>query len=305
MTTPKRKKIKSATPPPAKVDFNEVQLEIELDDGYSTWGTCDRLTIYNGVKGLLADYKTGISQIDPPEKNQQAKAYTLGVFQRYPDIEEVTFVFYIPLYNDCPHYTFTRAMVPELRAELTEIVRKATATRPLWDKGGPPIEALRPTQNCRFCKHEDSCPALGGLVLEVAKRLNPDLPDVDYENTEDPESVEFLYNIAKIVGNWSERHRKRAVELAKNGLVLPTLRLRSMGAVSSVQDNLTFIHKMKEHGVDDLDILQAVTLPVGKMADLVASTAGKGEKSRKKEIFLEECLELAIVEKSDIRYTLA
>ena len=300
-----KKKNKIMNTPPAKIDFNEILLEIELDDGFYTWGTCDRLTIYDGVKGLLADYKTGISQIDPPEKNYQAMAYTLGVFQKHPDIEEVTFVFYIPLYNDSPHFTFTRDMMPEVRAKLTEVVRKATAVRPQWVTGQPSIESLRPTQNCRFCRHEGSCPALGGLVLEVAKRLNPDLPDVDYDNTEDPEAVEFLYNIAKIVGNWSEKHRKRAVELAKNGLTYPTLRLRSMGATSSVQDNLSFIDKVKEEGVSEQDILLAVNLPVGKIADLVASTAGKGEKSRKKEIFLEECLELAIVEKSETRYTLA
>lgn len=288
-----------------KIDFNEVQLDIELDGGLSTWGTCDRLTIYDTARALLADYKTGVSQIDAPEKNYQAMAYTLGVFQRYPKVEEVTFVFYIPLYNDTPHFTFTREMMPEVRASLTEVVRKATAARPLWDEGHPPIESLRPTQNCRFCRHEDSCPALGGLVLEVAKRLNPDLPDVDYNLTEDPASVEALYNIAKIVGNWSDKHRKRAVELAKGGMAFPTLRLRSMGAVSFVQDNHAFIEKIKEHGVDEAEILSTVTLPVGKMADLVAAAAEKGEKSRKKEIFLEECLELAIVDKSEVRYTLA
>jgi hypothetical protein len=288
-----------------KTDYNEVQLEIELNDGLQTWGTCDRLTIYNNTKALLADYKTGISQIDPPEKNQQAIAYTLGVFQKYPDVEEVTFVFYIPQYNDTPHHTFKRSDVDWMRAKLTDIVRNATRVRPMWNGGTPPIEELRPTPNCRFCRYEDSCPALGGLVLGVAKKLNPDLPDVDYDSTEDPEAIEFLYNIAKIVGNWAERHRKRSVELAKEGMVLPTLRLRSMGATSSVQDNAEFIRRAVEYGADEAEIMQAANLPVGKIADLVAATAGKGEKSRKKEIFLEECLELAIVEKSEIRYTLA
>lgn len=50
-----------------KRDYKEVQLTVELE-GTSTWGTCDRLTMFDDGTGILADYKTGISMIDPPEK---------------------------------------------------------------------------------------------------------------------------------------------------------------------------------------------------------------------------------------------
>ena len=65
-------------------DLHEVQLDIALDEGFKTWGTCDRLTIYDNNKPLLGDYKTGISQIDHPDENYQAIAYTIGVFQTWP-----------------------------------------------------------------------------------------------------------------------------------------------------------------------------------------------------------------------------
>lgn len=85
----------------------------------------------------------------------------------------------------------------------------------------PALEELTPTVNCRFCKHEDKCPALGGLVIEVAKKVNPQLPDVDLEETEDPEIVEQLWVIAKIVSNWSQRLKQRAVSMALEGVEFP------------------------------------------------------------------------------------
>ena len=40
----------------------------------------------------MADYKTGVSPIDSPRDNWQAKAYTLGAFQAFPEVEEIIFV---------------------------------------------------------------------------------------------------------------------------------------------------------------------------------------------------------------------
>ena len=61
------------------VEHNEMLAYVQLN-GTSTWGTCDRLIIY-GDKAIMGDYKTGISTIDSPRDNWQAKAYTLGAFQ--------------------------------------------------------------------------------------------------------------------------------------------------------------------------------------------------------------------------------
>jgi len=63
-------------------ELNEIQVEVALD-GTETWGTCDRfLILKGGDRAVMADYKTGISIIDPPDKNWQAKAYTCGAFQK-------------------------------------------------------------------------------------------------------------------------------------------------------------------------------------------------------------------------------
>lgn len=286
-------------------DLHEVQLNIDLDDGFKTWGTCDRLTVYDNNTALLGDYKTGVSQIDHPDENYQALAYTLGVFQKWPEMEKVTFVFYIPQYDASPSHTFTRADVPGIRARLTNVIRKASEIRPKWADGSVSINDLNPNQNCRFCRYEDKCPALGFMVLEVAKRIDPHIPDVDIETVEDPAAVEALYNIAKIVSAWADRHKKKAVEMAKAGTEFPTLRLKSMGATSSVTDTTKLLEIAATFGVSHEEALEIALIPLGKLGKLIGDKAPKGKKSEMQKFFVDAVEDEGIIQKSETRYTLS
>lgn len=286
-------------------EHNEIQVTVELN-GTQTWGTCDRFLILKNGNAVMADYKTGISIIDPPEKNWQAKAYVVGAFQKFPDVEEITFVFYVPQHNQSLYHTFKRDTdLVNLVDELSTIILKAEATRPKWIGGKPPIEELTPSPNCRFCRHEDICSALGGLVLEVAKKLDPQLPDIDIENAEDPAVIEELWSIAKVVSNWSDRLRARAVDLAKNGTEFPSLRLRSMGATKKIVDNHKLLDIASEFGLDSEKVLDTATLSVSKISAAVAENVEKSEKRKISQDFVDACQNAGIIETSDTRYTLS
>jgi hypothetical protein len=286
-------------------EHNEIQVTVELN-GTQTWGTCDRFLILKNGNAVMADYKTGISIIDPPEKNWQAKAYVVGAFQKFPDVEEITFVFYVPQHSQSLYHTFKRDTdLDNLVDELSTIILKAEATRPKWIGGKPPIEELTPSPNCRFCRHEDICSALGGLVLEVAKKVDPQLPDVDIENTEDPAVLEDLWSIAKVVSNWSDRIRSRAVDLAKNGTEFPSLRLRSMGATKKVTDNLKLLDIAAEFGLDPEKVFDLSTISVSKVSKAAAENVEKSEKRKISQDFVDACQNAGIIETSDTRYTLS
>lgn len=286
-------------------EHNEIQVTVQLN-GTETWGTCDRFLILESGNAVMADYKTGISIIDPPEKNWQAKAYVVGAFQKFPNIDEITFVFYVPQHDQSLHHTFSRAAdLNRLIDELTTVILKAEKVRPKWIGGKPALEDLTPTPNCRFCRYEDICPALGGLVLEVARKIDPQIPDVDIENTEDPEVLEELWAVAKVVSNWSERLRSRTIELAKNGIEFPTLRLRSMGATKKIVDNSTAVSVAMEFGLSPEDIIQEATFSVNKLAKAVSANAEKLEKKKISQDFVDACQNAGIIETSDTRYTLS
>lgn len=282
----------------------EIQLDVKLV-GTETYGTCDYLCIFDNVDGVLIDYKTGISKIDTPAKNFQAKAYTVGCFQKYPELTCIDFVFFVPQRNEILSDTFYREDLDEVIEELSDVILKAEKVRPKWETGTPSLEELTPTVDCRFCKHEDTCPALGGLVVEVAKKVDPQLPDVDLDTVEDPEVVEQLYMIAKIVTNWADRFKKRAIKLAEDGIEYPTLRLKTMRGRRNVTDSDTFLKIANDFGVDSEEVLRHVSLPLAKIAKAVGDTAEKGEKKRQSDQFLDACNDSGIIEESAPRRTLS
>ena len=285
-------------------ELNEIQLDVELD-GVSTWGTCDRLIVV-GEKAVLADYKTGISKIDPPRDNWQARAYTVGAFQAYPDIQEITFVFYVPVRNETLTGVFKREELPELIETLTKVIKDGERVRPKWEKSQPELDELNPTVDCRFCTYEDRCPALGGLAVEVAARVaNNKIPKGDIDDPEDLETLEHLWVVAKIVTNWATRIRAKAIAKAKAGEEFPTLRLRSMGASRKCTDNNKLVEIAEDFGLSKSELLDLANLPIKKVADAVGATAEKGGKRKKSNNFLDVLESSSIVETSETRYTLS
>jgi len=285
-------------------EYNEIQLEIPLNYGLKTYGTCDRLTIKD-KKALLADYKTGVSQIDHPSENWQAMAYTIGVFDKFSDIESVTFVFYIPFYNDTPNHTFHRSELETLREKVSVVIARAAYVRSKWTCGTPSLDELNPSQNCRFCAYESNCPALGSLVLGVADKLGVNLPDSLDPEGADPETLENVYGIAKVVSNWADTFRSKVVAMAKDGLEFPTLRLRSMGCTKRCEDNEKLVEVAMSYGLTDIEVLSAATFPLGKLTKAISDKAPKGEKSAKQKEFLDDLDSHGILETSEERFTLS
>ena len=285
-------------------ELNEIQVHVDLGDT-STWGTCDRFLVA-GDKAVMADYKTGISLIDSPRDNWQAKAYTLGAFQAYPDVQEITFVFYIPVRNEVLHDTFTRDDIAGLTKQLTEVIKRGEKIRPKWDGGSPDLEELAPSVNCRFCKHEDHCPACGAIAVEVASRLSM-LPskDIDIENTEDPVVLELLWVVAKVVTNWATRIKQKAVDLAKEGLEFPSLRLKSMGSPRKCVNNKKLMEIAEQYDLPQKEVLELARLPISAIATEVGRRAPKGEKGQASKDFLAALDDEDILVSSEKRYTLS
>ena len=284
-------------------EHNEIQVDVDLTDT-GTWGTCDRfLVLSGGERAVMADYKTGISIIDPPESNWQAKAYVVGAFQKFVDIDEIIFVFYVPQHNSCLEYTFHRADLESLVDELSAVIKRGESIRPKWIEGTPALEECTPTQYCRFCKHEDYCPALGGLVIEVAKKIDSTIPDVDLENIDDPARLSELFNLAKIVENWAKRIKERTIEAAKEGVQLDGLRLRSMGKTRKVIDNTTLLKIAEEHGLEAEKVLENASFPLSKISKLVGAQAEKGDRREKESNFVDACADAGIIQESAERFT--
>jgi hypothetical protein len=257
---------------------------------------------------LVADYKTGISFIDPPRENWQAKAYTLGVFQDYPNIKTIHFAFLVPRNGGVIVGTFSRNEVELLRAEISEVVRNAETTRPKWEAGTMDIDDLGPSHNCRFCRHEDHCPALGAVSVEIARRVKPGMiPDgiIRASEVEDPEVMAKLYTVARIVEEWASSIKFKALSMVLEGTELPGLRLKSMGTPLVVEDNVNLVNLAKQHGLSEEEIIETATLSLNKLSEVLGGKAARGQKGKTVDAFREEAVELGVVAEGKTKYTLA
>ena len=287
-----------------KEEYHEISVDVELD-GTSTFGTCDRFTVF-GKTAIMGDYKTGISVIDEPTKNWQAKAYSIGAFQRFTGVNKIIFVFYIPVRKEVLYGEYKRKDLPKIIKEVSDVIKEGEKVRPRWDSGTPHLDDLAPNINCRFCAFEGKCPALGAVAYGIANKLSEDtLPDIDLDNLEDPKTLEQLWVISKILTNWASRIKTKAVTMAKEGTEFPTLQLKSMGASRKCNDNTRLFEIAKEFDMRPEEIMGLANFPLKKIAEAVGKAAPEGEKGQVAQDFMDAVEAANIINTSDTRYTLS
>jgi hypothetical protein len=286
--------------------LREYRLHLKLAAHTPTFGTSD-IVAYKGSVGLLIDYKTGISKIDPPKTNWQAKAYALGMFQEFPELEEIVFGFIVPVREEVLVGKFHRIDMKLLEDEISAVIREAEKVRPKWDSGAPDLDDLNPSVDCRFCRHEDHCPALGAVALDIVKRTKPELlPDgpIDLQDIENPETLDTLYIVAKIVESWAGGIKQRAVRLANDGVEFPNLRLKSMGSLKKTEDTNRLAELAMHHGLTLHEVISAANLSVTQLSKVIYDKSSRGKKSNAVGSFESEALETGIVSVGPVRYTL-
>lgn len=288
--------------------FREIRLDVHVDAVTPTFGTCDLFVHSTNGVAVMVDYKTGISKIDEPRKNWQAKAYVLAAFQRFSNIDTINFAFIVPKNGGIISGTFQRFETVSLCIEISEVIRKAETTRPKWDTRQIDIDDLNPSVNCRFCRHEEHCPALGAVAIEVVRRYRPDLlpkGSIASGDIEDPLVLEKLYTVAKIVENWASGIKHKAIGLAHEGVEFETLRLKSMGALKKTVEKNYLAQLAIRHGLELNEVIEAADLTLGQLSKALHTKAPKGKKSFVVDSFEKEAIDLNIVEVGPTRYTLS
>jgi hypothetical protein len=285
--------------------MQEEPVDIALPYECDTFGTADLIAVGKDT-ALVLDFKTGIGEIDAVEKNWQSKAYSIGVFQKYPEIQTIHAVFLVPQRNEELHGVYTRDMLPEMEEQIARAIVLAKTVRPKWFIGHPELEELNLNNGCQYCAFADRCPAMGNAAYEIAERYEPDLlPAGPIRSTEidDPETLGKLYTIANIVEKWAEGIKRKSVLSALDGLVPVGFKLRSMGSTRKISDTVGFLQAAQEKlSLDKAELLQFAEFPFAKIRDYYAGKAKRGQKTAYAEQF-EQALE-DVVEKSAERFTL-
>src|SRR5260370_27976300 len=80
-------------------EYRELTVDIDLGAGITTFGTFDRLLIYDN-EGDVYDYKSGYRLINDAENNAQAWSYVIGIFQKFSFLQKLNFTFLVPIRDE-------------------------------------------------------------------------------------------------------------------------------------------------------------------------------------------------------------
>ena len=266
--------------------LNEIKVKIDLPNGDSTYGTCDKLILSADKKfGVGMDYKMGLMAVDDAEINAQVAAYNGGIFQMFPELELTEFYLIIPRQDEISHGTFTRD------DSKNQLLRTSTTIRRAKELGG---EVFSPQHNlCEFCGRQGKCKALSEKALLVAQKYagesesdDPfDIPsDVSGDAHDDPVEIAKLLQVARILKGWSDGVWEQARSLAfEEGWDIPgfkKLEVKSRRVISSPAGAYKLLGPDSEFNLDLEEFLQCCSgVAIGKLEDAVKAKAPKGKKA--------------------------
>lgn len=287
--------------------YNEIRLEMDLGGELSTFGTSDVLLV-KGKEAVKIDYKTGVGKIDPAGQNFQAKAYTLGAFQKFPEIQTVDFYFVIPRRDEVLHHQFKREDTAELVEEIRNIILAAKETRKMFEdqaRGKTSVEALlavlSPTNLvCNYCARAGSCPAIISKALEVAKHQALDeFEELGLSGEGCDLSPEELARRKKLVPILEEfiRSTNSLVKksMLEDGVEVPGFEVKERSGDRKITSAMAAYGLVKDQVPLDEFLEELKGVPVGAFEDLIAKHSKRGEKKKRVEEVMKQLYESGAV----------
>jgi len=250
----------------ADVVRSEVKLNIKLGR-HHTFGTAD-VVIVKGKLGYLVDFKFGRNGVPDAHENLQVLAYAVGVFDLFHGIEELQVWFLLPRRNETTSCTLSRTALSRYRKTLATLYDEVTATSP----------PQTPCAACQYCNQQSSCVALAGSALTLGRRIDPlVIPDEADPSAITPEVLDTVaLPLARVLGSWCEKVKRRATQLAIEGHEFEHHKLVSRTSSSQIDDVETAYHLVSDV-VPLEEFLKATKLSPAQLRSVAKALAPRGK----------------------------
>lgn len=254
-----------------------------------TAGFPDTLIVsWDGKSAIILDYKFGKIPVTPTRNNLQGKAYALAALEKYPQLEDVTVVFFAPhqMWSDEEQqgkyvHVFTRADMPAMENRIrTVIKRKHEAKAALEASGGRDWSAAQPRHDlCVWCNLKGRCTKNLELVIQagVKHELAAIPPQFTAIEISTPEQVAAAYKTVAHLEPILKAIKKRCTELAltQDNMLPENWKIvrRQDREITSLE---AVVEAAKRHGVKKKELETIYTIPISKVEALIKSKAEKG-----------------------------
>lgn len=261
-------------------EIKEKRLQVFDSSGeLITRGTADLVLVSeDGTKGILLDWKMGISPISPASSNFQLQTYVAGLFQEIKTLQEVEGIMVAPRQNFDSRFTYYREDVEGILDRITSTIskREDPFKQPTCDETA-----------CTLCNLRDRCPALLGTAVTVFQGVGvlPLPSEFSIDRLATPLDRAKAQVMAKILTDWASEVKKyNTSAVYEHGEPEPpgfSLRKRSGGfAVDNSYLPEVLGHLTEKYGIkpDDPQLLECFSLSASKLATYLSDLTGEGKK---------------------------
>jgi hypothetical protein len=250
------------------------------------FGTVDLVCLYPNNTAAVADYKFGVVPVDPAEVNLQGWAYAVGVFEMFPELDEVSVRFVSPrLSEPVSEHTFTRkADYERMRLRIEAVVAAASAPEPT---PSPAIAA------CEYCGAKSDCPALAAIASSYAARHKQPLASAGTvsKRIEDMTETELaaVKDTARVLADWAYQVDRSVLYRVLEGANVPGYTLSLRRPKPKLADPGEIFKAVRDMaGVEKEDFQALLDLPVNGLRDLYARAAVEAGKHKSKAAAIRE-----------------
>lgn len=260
-----------------------------------THGTPD-LLILRGKACDLIDYKFGMRPVDSAETNRQGMAYALGIWDTYPDIQDIRIHFLSPrIVDGFNHGDFNRGKdYDRVFTVVDTIVRKAEADEktytPSW-------------RACAYCGRKAKCEALTGFLakhvlhtgdLELDKDKIPELL-----KSSTPEALGARLKVAEIAADFAEQTKKAVMHrVIEEGAEAEGYELRFSAGKTAVTD-AGAVAKALAHRISVDQLLPFATVSLKSLEELICKGLGGKEKTELRKVMMAELAKGSALKQGD------
>ena len=250
----------------------EIFLTMRLGD-HETYGTSDLLDIYSDGTATMFDWKTGYGAVEDAETNAQVQAYTLGVFQKFPDINELAFYLVLPRRQEITYCLYKRSDMDRIRLRLGTIIARAKLAK-----------EFNPTEGvCDYCNNQGSCAALAQKALVIGQKSGFEVPDFISLNGSSDEKGKLL-KLANLLADWAEATKKELLRQAlEEGSEIQGYRLDQRRTPRTIAEPLMGYEAIKDLVSVEEFLLACTRVSVPQLEKFVSERAPKGKKAEAKQ----------------------
>lgn len=242
-------------------------------------------------QAVVLDWKFGKEYVTPTCDNMQGKAYAAGVLEAFPEVDEVTVVFYHPhlevdefgeiLSKDYYTHAFTRDERKFIELQIRTFVARKKLAR-AQGLNSSEIPQLPKTSLCIWCANKAKCKPLGALmVLGASKHKEIVVPELlNPAELSTPQQYAAAYRFANefealakaVKRRVTDAATKDGIDLSGEGLEVSRRRDPSIEKPAEIKRIA-----LENYGVTEAEFDSCVSIPITKIDTIIKAKAPKGK----------------------------